>query len=118
LADAFVEFVPTSPDSQKYRPSAMTDANGNAVMLTYGFPGAPAGTYKILVLKVIDDDIVMGTDEYGGQAVVSSNRYETVNARYSDAAQTPHEIEVTARGRTQTAIDVGDPVRVRMRGND
>ena len=108
-----VELV--SPDVQKYRPSAVTDTNGNAAMLTYGHSGAPAGTYKILVRKTIEDDIVMGTDEYGGQAVVSSNRYETVGDRYSNVETTPHEIEVTSRGRTQITIDVGEPVRVRIR---
>ena len=113
LEGAYVELV--SPDAQKYRPSAVTDASGNAGMLTYGHSGTPAGTYKILVRKTIEDDIVMGTDEYGGQAVVSSNRYETVGDRYSNVETTPHEIEVTSRGRTQITIDVGEPVRVRIR---
>ena len=116
LEGAYVELV--SPEAQKYRPSATTDASGNAVMKTYGFPGAPAGKYKILVSKMIEDDIVYGTDEYGGRAVVSSNKYQMVNSDYSKADTTPHEVEVAAKGKTQTTIDTGEPVRVRMRGND
>jgi len=115
LDDANVELVSTSPDTQKYRPSATTDANGIAVIMTYGFPGAPAGTYKILVRKMIEDDIVYGTDEYGEQRVASSSRYQVVGDRYFNAEATPHEIEVTPRGRTQITIDVGEPVRVRVR---
>jgi len=112
LSGAFVALVSLEP--QKYRPTAVTDADGNAVMLTYGHPGAPAGRYKIVVRKTIEDNIVMGINEYGEQAVISSNRFETVYARYSNAETTPHEIEVTTRGRTRITIDVGEPVRVGM----
>ena len=111
LADAYVELK--SQDVQKYRPSAQTDAAGNAVILTYGHPGAPVGKYKILVSKNIEDDIVYGKDEYGEQAVISSNIYKTVEDSYADAEKTPHEIEVTST-KTQTAIDVGTAVRVKM----
>ena len=87
-------------------------------MLTYGYPGAPAGKYKILVSKTIEDDFVYGLNEYGEQAVVSSNKYQMVDSDYSKADTTPHEVEVATKGKTQTTIDVGAPIRVRMRGND
>jgi len=54
-----------SDTEQKYRPVAYTGADGKAVMQTYGFPGVPTGKYKITVSKVVEDDIVYGTDENG-----------------------------------------------------
>ena len=112
MQGAYVELV--SPNGQKYRPSAPADVNGNAVMMTYGHAGAPAEKYKILVSKVIEDDIVYGPDDYGGQTqVVSFNRYKLVADLYADAEKTPHEIEVTKK-KTQTTIDVGEAVRVKM----
>jgi len=111
LADAYVELI--SPDVQKYRPSAPTDASGNAVMLTYGHPGVPAGTYTILVSKTIEDDIVYKTDEYGERVVASSNNYKTVEDRYSNPETTPHSIEITSKS-ARITIDVGKAVRNKM----
>jgi len=111
LEGAYVELV--SQDAQKYRPSAAADASGKATLLTYGFPGAPAGKYKITVRKTIEDDIVYRIDEYGEQSVASSNRYELVDDRYHDAKQTPHEIEITSK-KVDITIDVGAAVRKKM----
>jgi len=108
LEGAYVELI--SPDAQKYRPSATTNENGKASLLTYGHSGAPAGKYKILVKKTIEDDIVYSTDEYGTQSIASSNRYELVDDLYHDATKTPHEIEVTSKT-IEVTIDVGTAVR-------
>jgi len=112
LADAYVELVPQ--DGQKYTPGATTDANGNAVMLTYGFPGAPAGKYKITVSKTIEDDFVTGTNDYGEQVTVPTNAYRLVDDRYFRADTTLHEIEVTTQKKQSTTIDVGEAVRVKL----
>lgn len=110
MADALVEMVPA--DAMPYSPSSTTDTSGNAVMMTYGFPGAPVGKYKIVVRKTVEDDLVYGTDEYGEKAVVSSTRYTLIEAQYSDKNKTPHEIEVTADSKgTKVTVDVGGAVR-------
>ena len=112
LEDALVEM--TLPDPPLYRPTATTDANGVAVMRTYGFPGAPAGNYKITVRKGVTENIVYGTDDFGRQIVLSSDNFLVVQPRYSDVGETPHEIEVPANRRgVQVTIDVGEPARIR-----
>jgi hypothetical protein len=117
LDGAYVELV--SQESSTYSPSSTTDTSGNAVVSTYGYPGAPQGKYKIIVRKSIDDDIVYGTNEYGEKAVVSSNRYNVVQDLYGDVKQTPHEIEVTTDKKgSQVTIDVGEAIRVRHRGSE
>ena len=111
LEGAIVTFH--SDTEQKYRPVAYTGTDGNAVMLTYGFPGVPTGKYKITVSKVVDDDFVYGTDEDGMEIIVSSNTYRLVEETHSKVETTPHEIETTTK-RGQITLDVGAPVRVRL----
>jgi hypothetical protein len=115
LAGAHVELVPQDSPDHPYRASATTDANGKATMMTYGFLGAPAGNFKIIVRKGIVENIVYGTDAVGRQIVLSSESYIVVQNRYSDEKETPHEIEVPAsrKGKHGT-IDVGEAVRTRV----
>jgi len=114
LEGAIVTFH--SDSEQKYRPVAYTGTDGNAVMLTYGFPGVPTGKYKITVSKVVDDDFVYGADEDGMEIIVSSNTYRLVEETHSKVETTPHEIETTTK-RGQITLDVGAPVRVRAGGS-
>ena len=108
LGDAIVELRPE--DAQKYRPTAITNAEGKAVMGTYGYPGAPVGKYKIVVSKIIEDNVVDRIDEFGKRVVMSRDRYQVVEDRFSKPETSPHEIEITSK-RVQTEIDVGNPVR-------
>ena len=116
LAGALVELQ--SPDSPTYRPSSTTDESGNATMMTYGYPGAPAGKYKIIVRKSVEDDIVYGEDERGEQTIVSSNHYNVVEDIYNDASRSPHEVEVPANAKgTRITIDVGTAIRVKIQSS-
>ena len=110
LAEAFVEFHPEG-DSQKYWAAAYTDANGKATMLTYGYPGVPVGKYKILVSKIIEDNLVNQTNGSVGRVLVSANRYALVNSLHSNPETTPHEIEITTKRTPPITVDVGEPVR-------
>jgi hypothetical protein len=112
LEGAFVEFH-AKDGEPKYRPTAYTGADGNAVMLTYGFSGVPAGKYKVTISKLVDDDFVYRTDEAGIQVIVSSNTYRLVESRYSDPATTPHEIEITGKKMPPVSFDVGKVVRIK-----
>jgi hypothetical protein len=115
LAGAHVELVPQDSPDHPYRAMATTDANGKATMMTYGFPGAPAGHCKIIVRKGVVENIVYGTDAVGRQIVLSSESYIVVQNRYSDEKETPHEIEVTAsRKGNHITIDVGEAIRTRV----
>jgi len=112
LEGAFVEFHAVT--EQKYQPAAFTDASGNAVILTYGFSGVPSGTYKVTVIRNIDDDHVYRTDADGEQALVSYNIYKTVEDLYSSVETTPFEIEVISK-RVQETFDVGKAIKVLLR---
>ncbi|MDR0610027.1 MAG: hypothetical protein LBG58_07960 [Planctomycetaceae bacterium] len=111
LKDAAVELVAEDRSNAKYKPVTKTDAEGKAVMSTYGYKGTPAGKYKVVVSKDVDDDFVYGTSSTGDKEVQKYNTYRTVEPKYSDVKTTPHEIEVVA-GKNEFSLDAGKSVRM------
>ena len=104
-------------------PLGVTDETGTANMLTNGrYPGAPQGTYKVLVSKVVRGESRLGppppedSPAYHQWAERSANEtiseYHIVDPQYNDVQKTPHEIEVKAKGPNAVTIDVGKPVKV------
>ena len=118
LAEATVEFVPAVPS--KYRPASLTGEDGTVSMRTYGFPGVPAGKYKVVVSKEIRENLVY-TDTInpstGQKEVVSFTRYQTVEPQYSSADSSPHEIEITGKEKVRQTFDVGKAVRTEVQSS-
>jgi hypothetical protein len=52
-----IELAVTDQSNAKYKSLAITNAEGKAVMSTYGHEGVPVGKYKVVVVKNIDDDL-------------------------------------------------------------
>ncbi|MDR2170477.1 MAG: hypothetical protein LBP59_10080 [Planctomycetaceae bacterium] len=50
LPDASVNIIAKDISTKYKNASGMTDSNGVAEMLTHGFVGAPAGSYKLFAL--------------------------------------------------------------------
>ncbi|MDR2641985.1 MAG: hypothetical protein LBC74_04250 [Planctomycetaceae bacterium] len=93
----------------------MTNAEGKAVISTYGFAGAPIGKYKVIVRKNVDDDLVYGTNSTGGKEVVAFKIYRTVEPQFSDVKTTPHEIEITGKEKkVEATFDVGKAIKVQF----
>jgi len=112
LEGAIVEFHALT--DQKYRPSAYTDTAGNAVILTYGFSGAPAGKYKVTVTRNIDANHVYRANTDGEQVLLSYDIYKTVEDLYSSVETTPLEIEIISR-KVQKTFDIGEGINVKLR---
>jgi hypothetical protein len=67
------------------------------------------------VTKILTDDVVYKENEAGGKDLVSYKTYKTVEPQFSDAKTTPHELEITGKGKkTEVTFDVGKAVKVRM----
>jgi hypothetical protein len=115
LADALVELIPLDQTNWKWRTSAVTNASGTVVLLTYGFPGSLSGTFKVVITKNIDSDFVYedGADEE--KTLAGYNTYSMVEKQYSHAETTPHTIEIipNKKGITMT-LDVGKAVKERL----
>jgi hypothetical protein len=112
LEGAIVEFH--AQTDQTYRPSAYTDTTGNAVILMYGFFGAPAGKYKVTVTRNIDANHVYRTNTGGEQVLLSHDIYKTVEDLYSRVETTPLEIEIISK-KVQKTFDVGEAINVKLR---
>ncbi|MDR2170329.1 MAG: hypothetical protein LBP59_09320 [Planctomycetaceae bacterium] len=113
LSDAIVKLISQTDIDAKYNPVTVTGIDGIVKMSTYGFAGVPAGKYKIVVIKNIDDDIVYRTDDAGERVVVSYKTYRLVEKQFSDTATTPHEIEITGKEKSVEAnFDVGKPIKI------
>jgi hypothetical protein len=114
LEGAVVEFV-SSEDAAKYHAVGLTDAAGVAEMKTYGKDGAPEGKYKVVVRKHIHDDLVYGTNSAGEKEVSGYTTYRTIDDQFADAKTTPHEIEITGKGKkVKQTFDVGKAIKKRL----
>lgn len=113
LAGATVALVAFGGTSSVYYPAGITDESGKAVISTYGFNGAPAGTYKVTVRKTIVDDVKKVIDAYGDMVDGIGIEYRTVERQYSDAETTPHEIEIVGKSTPPALFDVGKPVKIK-----
>ncbi|MDR1960502.1 MAG: hypothetical protein LBQ54_15940 [Planctomycetaceae bacterium] len=115
LEEASVELVAADQNNAKYKSLSITDAEGRAVMSTYGFKGVPAGKYKVAVTKTLTDDVVYKENEAGGKDLVSYKTYRTVEPQFSDAKTTPHELEITGKDKKpEVTFDVGKAVKKQL----
>jgi 5-hydroxyisourate hydrolase-like protein (transthyretin family) len=115
LEEASVELVAADQNNAKYKSLTITDTEGKANMSTYGHKGVPAGKYKVVVTKNIQDDFIYKEDEDGERELVSYKTYRAVEPQFSNAKTTPHELEITGKGqKPEVTFDVGKAIKVRM----
>lgn len=93
-----------------------TDAQGVCQIITDGqWPGAPSGTYKVLVKKAVTPEITADASDHAAyQKALEENSKKSrhvVDLKYSSVKTTPESVEVTATGLDST-IDVGDAVDI------
>lgn len=113
LADASVRLIPedaTSPWSS----GGSTDSRGVAVIRTHGkYAGVPAGSYSITVSKV-EMPAARSVDQDPLEVPPNQNdsSYDLVPPEFSDPAQTPLRLEVSAGKDTYESFDLGPAVRI------
>ena len=107
VAGVTVDFEYTTP--VKYRTSGVTDENGVAAMMTYGFAGAQQGEAKVLVRKVVTEG-ASEAEEYG-EAGNSGADFETVDLKYKSLDTTDLTISIGKDNVAET-FEVGAPVHV------
>ena len=91
----------------KYPTSGITDENGVATMVTYGFAGAQQGTAKVIVLKLVTEGETQG-EEYGKNGDYGTD-FHVVDAKYRSEETTDLEITIGSKNVKET-FDVGAPV--------
>jgi len=98
LSGAYVNLIPMEEVNAKYQASSVTNDEGKATVVTYGFDGVPAGKYKVCVRKVVGEE---------------NAEYQTVERQYANPNTTPHEIEITQQKMPPLTFEVGKPIRTR-----
>ncbi|MDR2642031.1 MAG: carboxypeptidase-like regulatory domain-containing protein [Planctomycetaceae bacterium] len=117
LENAMVSFRPIG-DANKYAKgcSAVTDANGKALMVTYGQNGVPTGIYKVLISKLHDEGGIEVEDNFGSKSIQGAKVYSYIDVKYSDEKLTPYEIEIKEQKEIQKLqCDVGTAIRQYIR---
>jgi len=112
LEGAVVELVAVPP--LKYQAITPTNAEGKAVMRTYGYDGVPEGKFSVVITRDIDDDFVYVENSDGTQGIGGSTRYRTIDTITYQADSTPFEIEVPLPPNQTTTFEVGETVKVRL----
>lgn len=109
LEGASVQLVPQD-EANRWASGGSTNAEGEANIVTMGkYDGVPAGSYKVTVDKVVNEDAGAALDDPSAPLV--SNSHRVVAAEFNHAETTPAEITVTTDGATQETIDVGEAVQ-------
>ena len=108
LEKATVMFIETASDkgAQKWSVSGVTNDKGEAIMKTHGFPGAPIGSYKVVVSKeeiIYDNSTPPNVTE----------RLNLVEKKYTSIRETDLKADV-AEGMPTMTFDVGKAVREKM----
>ncbi|MCL2744778.1 MAG: hypothetical protein FWE67_13095 [Planctomycetaceae bacterium] len=109
-----------SPNT-KWAIGGATDDNGKVKLVTNGYPGAPAGKYKVVIMKVFSEGMeerARISAEGGGseESVAAANKikvthYSFVKPEYNDIDKTPVEVEITESTKT-LEVDAGPAVKI------
>jgi len=116
LANCMVSLRYTDPSLGTWAIGGRTDAQGNAQLFTNGFPGAPEGTFKVVLVKQ-DNEGMFERGEAEGRGDMAAARaiqvrlWSAIELIYNDPATTPLEVEITPSTRTLT-VDAGPAVQI------
>lgn len=114
LADASVELY-SKGESCPWPITGTTDAEGKAIMVTYGkYKGAPKGTFTVVVEK----KQIENEEEY--KKAYDENGRPTTNKKFNVISfvdpkfrtRESSSLEIKIEGKTEQTIDVGAPVKV------
>lgn len=93
----------------KYATSGTTDAQGVAVMMTYGFAGAQQGSAKVLVSKLVTEG-AEEAEEYGQSGKMGQD-FETIDVKYKSKDTTDLSITI-GKDNVAESFEVGAPVHI------
>jgi len=119
LVDAAVS-LRIADNSMTWSIGGRTDEQGIAVLWTHGkFRGAPAGTFKVAVEKVVNEgekEMLEAADrgDTATAAKIPVNSYAFVKDEYTSIEKTPIEIEITKKSK-MIEVDAGSIVKIKRK---
>jgi len=120
LAEASVSLVSDKQELLRWPSGGITGADGVAVITTYGFEGAPEGSFKVVVTK---SEITGGAQTQedamkamtGEAQVEGEQHFSLVADEYGSASTTPLTIDVSGSNKEIKEFDVGEAVHIQRR---
>lgn len=97
LEGATVKIFADDPELAKWPIVGRTDANGQVVLMTQTFLGAPLGSYTVTVSKIEEPHVLPPIS------------IEHVEEQFTDKATSPLKLEVVKKMLEPVQFDVGDP---------
>jgi len=118
LAGATVSLRPTDLSIGDWAIGGKTDENGVVELLTHGYRGAPAGTFKVVVTKTVMEgtdarDEAMQRGDIAAAQRVQLRLWSYVREEYGNLERTPLEVEITKETRT-LSVDAGPAIRTAL----
>jgi hypothetical protein len=123
LEGAKVNLVAQDPALMRWGCGGVTNADGVVELRTNGYPGAPVGSFKVVVLKTETVGGAQTKEDYQrqmqGENLGPEETFDLVDRQYADQTQTPLTLEVKAGKNETQEFDVGAPIRepIRMPGS-
>lgn len=97
--------------SRRWAIGGMTDKSGIATIRTHGFPGVPAGRFRVVLDKTESEGIGWtGNEQNSQQEWEDIKVYSMIDSKYREVETTILEIIIENKKTDQT-FDVGQPVR-------
>lgn len=115
LEGASVALISGDAALMRWPSGGVTNAEGIAVINTYGFDGAPVGSFKVTVTKTVEEGGA-ATEEEAAQAMIegtanNAKMVDLVDPTYKFDSKTPFSIDVQASQDNPTPeFDVGSAV--------
>lgn len=123
LEGAQVNLVAQDPALMRWGCGGITNADGVVELRTNGYPGAPVGSFKVVVMKTETIGGAQTPEEtqrqMEGENFGAEETFDLIAPQYRDQTQTPLTLEVKAGKNEMQEFDVGAPVRepIRMPGS-
>lgn len=108
----------STDQSSTWTVGGVSDATGTVTLWTHGkYQGAPAGQFKVLVSKVVNEGeaeylAALNREDAVAARKIDVKSFSLVEERFESEATTPLEIEITPKTRI-IDIDAGPAVRIR-----
>lgn len=119
LEGARVNLVAQDPALARWGCGGVTNEDGVVELRTNGYPGAPIGSFKVVVVKTETVGGAQTKEDYQrrmqGEDLGVEETFDLVDRQFADQTQTPLTIEINADSKEIREFDVGAPIREPIR---
>ena len=116
LDDTAVSLRYSDPTAGTWAVGGKTGTDGIAKLYTNGYPGAPLGKFKVVLIKQASEggkerDEALARGDTAAASKIKVKLWSCVQEEYNDPEKTPLEVEITASTKTLD-VDAGPAVKI------